>query len=470
MLRIEPLTVAAVAGIALAYVLLCLRLGASLALRQSGREGVRGLALRTGGDWVQHAAVAASAVISLVIAGALHFSPVAALALVALIAASGLLVRLGVLGIASMLAAALPWLVVFGAVAPKLAETFTAGATVALVLLVAAPRHDGSTASNRLRLGMVLFYTSVIIALARHPGSAQFIEAAKYIVFPFMVLAVTEGTNRPALARLSRIALMSGAVAVSVNLVLGAAGLNHSYYHTGDIEGLAGAHDLALLTGAVTAVSLGRAVRARWAPLAAIGAIATIATGVRSALPGLVLGVLVRMFKAGARLRSLVVVALAAGAVLLSGVTNVLVARFAHSAQVGEFSSFSSFGSGRGSIYTTAIHAWWVSSPLHWLIGTGLRSIESIELQATGTSLVGHSDVIQVGVELGLMALVGLILMWWTLIARAESKWPLLVLVPFSLFNGILEYGAPLVVALLFTISPDGVEMREGEPRGSPRA
>jgi hypothetical protein len=49
--------------------------------------------------------------------------------------------------------------------------------------------------------------------------------------------------------------------------------------------------------------------------------------------------------------------------------------------------------------------------------------------------------------------LLGLVLIWSTLIARARSKLPLLILLPFSVFNGALEYGAPLVITLLLTVS-----------------
>jgi O-Antigen ligase len=290
-------------------------------------------------------------------------------------------------------------------------------------------------------------------------------------VFPFTVLAVTDGTNRPALGKLSRIALVSGAAAIAMNLLLGAAGLNHSYYQAGDIQGLGGEHDVSLLAGAVTAASLGMTAVGRWAPVSAIGAIATIATGVRSTLPGLLLAALARISRAGARGRTLFVVAVAVVAVYASGVANVVVDRFAHGQQTGEFASLSTFGSGRGAIYATAIHAWWSSSPVDWFFGTGLRTLPGIEDRALGESLVGHSDVVEVGVQTGLIGLVGLILMWWTLIARARSKLPLLVLVPFSLFNGILEYGAPLVVALLLTARSDGGAAEldgGGEPRAAP--
>jgi hypothetical protein len=373
--------------------------------------------------------------------------------------------RLGGMGIALALVSALPWLVIFGAVEPKLTETFTAGAAVAVILLVAAPRRNGSAASRRLRLGMVLFYAPVVLGLARTPGSAQFIEAAKYIVFPFTVLAITDGTNRAALHRLSRAALISGALAVTANLLLGVAGLNHTYYHAGDINGLGGGHDLALLAGAVTAASLGMGMALRWTFTSVVGAVATVATGVRSTLPGLLLAVMARMFRAGARGRSIVLVALVAGAVLASGVGSVLAARLAHEQRYGQFSSFNALGSGRGGIWTTAIHGWWVASPLDWVIGTGLRSVNAIEQRGTGNTAVAQSDVIQVGVEMGLVGLAGLILIWWTLIARARSKLPLLILLPFALFNGGLEYGAPLVVTLLLTVPPGAEGMGANRTR-----
>ena len=414
---------------------------------------------------VEALALAASCLASLLIAAALQVSVAAALGLVALIVAGAFVARRGVMGVALLLAGALPWLVVFSAVEPKLTETFTAGTMVVVLLIVAAPRDDGTRALSRLRLGMILFYLPVIIGLAREPHGAQFIEAAKYIVFPFTVLAVVAGTNNPALKQLCKVAFTSGVIAVAFNLLAGLAGLNHSYYAAGDIQGLGGQHDLALLAGSITAASLGMGTSLKWASVSAIGAIATLATGVRSTLPGLLLALVAKMFRAGARARGFVVVALVTTAVLGSGVGNVLVQRIHHAQALGEFSSFDALGSGRGGIYTTAIHAWWVSSPLNWAYGTGLRSVERIEERATGNDVVGQSDVIQAGVELGLVGLLGLVLIWWTLIARARSKLPLLVLLPFALFNGSLEYGAPVVVTLLLTINPaDGARGPVAEP------
>ena len=426
---------------------------------------------RFSGDLADAVALAAATLGSLVTAVLLEVSLGAALAIVALMVAGVIVARRGVMGVALLLTACLPWLVVFSTVEPKLAETFTAGTTVVVLLVVAAPRDDGSRAAARLRLGMILFYVPVIIGLARTPGSAQFIEAAKYIVFPFTVLAVIAGTNRAALRQLSKVALVSGAIAITANLLLGAAGLNHSYYRAGDIQGLAGEHDLALLAGAVAAASLGLGMR--WAPAAVVGTIATIATGVRSTLPGLVLIVLARMSEAGARVRSLVIVTVTVTALLVSGVANVVVRRYVYAQQTGQFSSFAALGSGRGGLYLTAIHGWWVAPPWEWMVGTGLRSIERMEKRATGSPTVAQNDVIQVGVESGLIALLGLILIWSALIPRARSKLPLLILLPFSLFNGALEYGAPLVITLLLTensAEPSEELAAEAERVGPPPA
>jgi O-Antigen ligase len=423
-----------------------------------------------GGDHAGTIAAAGSIVASLLIAAALQVSLAAALVAIGMLAAGAFVARLGSMGVALLLAGVLPWLVVFSAVEPTLLETFTAGTTVMVLLLVAAPRHGRSRASSRLRLGMLLFYLPVLLGLARDPGGAQLIEAAKYVVFPFAVLVVTEGTNLPALRRLSTVAFISGIIAVTFNLLVGLAGKGHSYYAAGDIQGFAGEHDVALLAGAVTAASLGMPTRLKWASVSAVGTIATVATGVRSTLPGLLLALLAKMVRAGARGRSLVAVVLVASAVLVSGVGNVLVNRYHQDQALGEYSSFAALGSGRGGIYTTAIHGWWVSSPVDWAFGTGLRSVEAIEQRATGNNSTAQSDVIQVGVESGLIGLLGLILIWWTLIARARSKLPLLVLLPFAVFNGALEYGAPIVVTLLLTVGPaDRGEPPSAEP-GSPAA
>jgi hypothetical protein len=423
-------------------------------------------------DRVTITSVAVSIVLSVLVAVALGVSLVAALVLIGLVLTCALVVRLGLLGIGLALTGALPWLVVLSGALPRLVETFTAGATVAVLLALAAPRHDGSKRAFRLRVGIALFFVPTIIALARDPGGEQFIQAAKYVMFPLAVLAVTDATNRPALARLRGVALVSGVAAITVNLGLGATGVaNGTYYRTGEVLGLGGEHDVALLAGCVTAACLGMAAMAKWAPAAIVGTIATIATGVRATLPGLLLIVLARLSNSGARARTLAVVTLAVVAVFVSGAANVVGERFTHGQQGGEFQSLANVGSGRGAIYATAVKGWWASSPVDWALGTGLRTIPALEQQTLGQAFVGHSDVVEVGVQIGLVGLVGLLLIWWSFIAGASSKLPLLVLAPFALFNGALEYVAPMVVAVLLTASPtvarDGTTEADESPRPS---
>jgi hypothetical protein len=249
-----------------------------------------------------------------------------------------------------------------------------------------------------------------------------------------------------------------------VNLFLGLTGIaNATYYGSGEILGYADSHTLALLAGCLTAALLATADPLAWSPAIAVGAIATVATGVRSTLPGLIIVTFLRMLSAGVRLRMMVIAGFAVAGVFVSGAARVVEARFHHGEQFGEFQSFAHFGSGRGSIYDAALHTWWNSTPIEWFFGTGLRSILRIEQQRLGGSFGGHSDIIDVGVQIGIAGLIGLLIMWWILFARAQSKLPLLVLASFALVNGILEVGGPLVVGMLLAtgVKLSGVRDRE---------
>jgi hypothetical protein len=86
------------------------------------------------------------------------------------------------------------------------------------------------------------------------------------------------------------------------------------------------------------------------------------------------------------------------------------------------------------------------------------------ERKRLGETFVGHSDVIEAMVEMGLIGLAGLILIWRVLIERAESKLPLLVLGSFALFNGVLEYSAPVIIGLLLTLRPPQKDTLATEP------
>jgi hypothetical protein len=425
-------------------------------------------------NWHVATAVAVAIAAAVLVGESVTVSRSRAVVVVYVFVALAAVARLGALGLALLLTATLPWLVVASDLLPRLTETFAAGVAMALVLLVVVPRADGSNTSFLLRLGIVCFYAPVLISLQRQGSQDQFIEAAKYIVFPVMVFAMSQGTKSRSLVSLRAAALWSSIAAVTFVLVLGLAGLNvtthnRGSYSAGEILGYASEHDLALLAGCVTAAIIATATSWKWSAAAAVGAIATVATGVRSTLPGLAAVVLAKMFLAGARIRTIVLVGLAIAAIFASGASHVVEARFQRGQSLGEFKSFSQFGSGRGAIYTVAIDSWRASPPVDWLIGTGLRSIPRFEQEKLGSPLVGHSDVVEVGVELGIVGLIGFILIWWILIARAESKAPLLVLASFSLFNGALEYSAPLVLALLLTSRPRHGPVAPSAIRASPR-
>jgi O-Antigen ligase len=404
-------------------------------------------------DWLLPAAVAVtgSALAAVVVGDALTVSRSRAIVVVYFVVALAALARLGLLGVGLLLAATQPWLIVAGERLPRLTETFAAGALTAVVFLVVVPRSDGSNRALLLRVGIVCFYAPVLLSLGQEGSGEQFIQAAKYAVFPAIVLAVTEATRLRSLSALRTAVLWSGIAAVGVNLVLGVAGFNAGRYGAGEIVGLGGAHDVALLAGCLTAAFLAENRSLKWSPAVAIGAIATVATGVRSALPGLAVLAIARMIVAGARIRTMVLVALAVVAVFASGAADVIEARYKSGESRGEFESFSALGSGRGEIYATAVDSWRDASPVHWVIGTGLRSIPQFEKEKLGTTLVGHSDVVEVGVQLGIVGLIGLIMIWWVLIASARSKAPLLVLASFAVFNGALEYTGALVIAVLLT-------------------
>ena len=304
------------------------------------------------------AGIVASALAAVLLADALTFSRTRAIVFVYLAVALAAAASRGLLGLAQLLAATVPWLVVFGTRLPRLTETLAAATLAGLVYLVAVPqvrtRH-----SFLLRLGIVCFYGPVLLSLARQGDSDQFIQAAKYAVFPTIVLAVTEATNDRGLASLASFAFVSGIVAVGTNLALGLAGVSaFSSYGAGEIVGLAGAHDLSLLAGCLTAASLAATASLKWWPATAIGAIATVATGVRSTLPGLAAVAFARMVAAGARIRTIVLVSLAVAAVFLSGAAAVVEARYRAGESMGEFESFNALGSGRGEIYSTAVVSW----------------------------------------------------------------------------------------------------------------
>jgi hypothetical protein len=396
------------------------------------------------------AKVAAAALLAVAVGAILSVSPLMASLVVLTAVVAAVAACFDVLGLVILLTGTLPWLVTMSDLLPRLTVTFASGATAGAILLIAAPRSTRGQPSLALRIGMVFFFAPIVLSLGRQGSGAGAVQAAKYVLFPLMAFVVAEATNERELGYLRTVAFWSSVGAITVNLIFGLTGFaNYSYYRSGEILGYGSEHELALLAGCVTAAALASSISLAWSPVIAVGAIATVATGVRSTLPGLAVVAFARMLSAGVRLRVMVLVGVAVAAIFVSGAADVVEARFHRGERVGEFQSFSSFGSGRGSIYQAAIHTWWNASPFSWIFGTGLRTILVVEQEALGQPFGGHSDVVDVLVQIGSAGFIGLLLIWFVAFSKAKSKLPLVILATFAVFSGILEVSGPIVIGML---------------------
>lgn len=356
----------------------------------------------------------------------------------------------GRLMLAQVALASLPWFAVFADLMPPLVKTFTSAAAVLAVLLLVTPIR---LKSRLITIGASLFGLSLLIATLTARTGDQFIQSAKYVLFPAMVIAVVSERSPLVLPRVRKLALGSGILAVTTHIavILLGAGSVGTYYNVGEKLGFAssGPHNVALMSVTVATAGMISAKRdsARFAYLC-LGTIPAIASGVRSGFVAVLVVLIVFIFQSRLSLRAIAAVVGMIAVVLASGTFAVVETRFKTSESKGEFASFSSAGSGRGSIWSLAINRYAASGPDGWVRGTGLRSIERFELEETGTKVVGQNDLIEVGVQLGLIALAGWLLIWTGLLrARLRS----LVLIPiavYALTNGAIEYSDSLVYGL----------------------
>src|SRR5918996_3494219 len=169
-------------------------------------------------------AVSASAVTAVLVADALTESRNRAIVIVYIVVALAATARRGLLGLTQLAVVTLPWLVVGGSRLPRLTETVAAGAVTALVILLASPQSKPSSRSLALRLGIVCFCMPLLLSLAREGYAEQFVQAAKYVVFPALAFAITHATNNRSLLSLRTFALWGGVLAVGTNLLLGLVG------------------------------------------------------------------------------------------------------------------------------------------------------------------------------------------------------------------------------------------------------
>ena len=240
-------------------------------------------------------------------------------------------VSAGLFGVGAILVGVLPWLVVFDRELPPLLKTFWAGAAAAVILLLAVPRkHDSAT--ERLGWAIGCMAVPVTISLVLEGTGQQIIQAAKYLIFPTLVVAVVLGTDRVSLRRLAKIGLFSSGAALAVHLAIAAAGLGKvgTKYHSGELLGFASEHELSLFAVSVAAGAAGTGVSGRLRPLVlGLAVIAAFATGVRTGVVALFALGVVLLVRTRLNIRTVALITLAFAALLVSGAWNVVAERVA---------------------------------------------------------------------------------------------------------------------------------------------
>lgn len=368
-------------------------------------------------------------------------------------------------GLTSCALAAVPWLVVFGNVAPRL--TLTIGCGVSALLLVS--RGPASRAIPSLAWAGILLFAGMLVAeLAAVYSSAAMTEAAKDLLFPAMVFAACTDTTRRWLVSRRRLLIASGLAALTVQLVaavlhVGPAGVYASagtYANTGASLGLVSdaPHEMALVGIVIAAACLLTVKDLRWrVGTATLAALPALLSGVRSAAVAVILVIVVLALGArGQRGMRLSIVATCV-IIAVSGAGSVVTERIANGASTGEFSNFASAGSGRGGL-TTAVLSKVESSDVGGLLfGHGVGTDAVTINQTLGLSVGVQDDLLAILVDLGLVGLVGWLCLWLALL-RSRLEWRILLpLASYAVTNGVLQYvgGVVFAIALAAACSQD---------------
>lgn len=378
-----------------------------------------------------------------------HAPLVAAVALAAFLGFV-LLTYIGLTRMTDLALAALPFLVLLIDVTPRLTLTLTAAAVVVL-LLATTPECFAAPALSRF--GPYMFLAVLLVQLLQSASGEQFVEAAKYLLFPAMAIVVSTPAARQRLVKVRWLLLYGGVAAMAIQavVVLAHVGGTGSYYGAGEQLGLTSQspHELALIgvTVAVACLLTVRDIRWRLAG-AAIAATPALATGVRSAFVALALALIVVVVRARFKPSTLVTIAAIVGVIVFSGTGAIIATRYEKDQARGEYSTLADLGSGRGGQWTAVLDAYGSSGTGQAFFGHGLRSIERVEEQLRGNSNGVQSDVLEVLFELGLLGVVAWLLVWATIIASG-ANWVLLIpLATYALTNGSLEYVGAIVYCI----------------------
>ncbi len=386
-----------------------------------------------------------------VLAGALVAkAPLAGVGLVALVCAAAVAIRLTRLGIVELSLAALPWLVIFDSLMPSLLKTFVAAVAAASMLWLAVPLH------YRRLLGpvtAVLFIVVLVAHVVFATESNQFTQFAKFLIFPAICLAVLSERGQEQLPKARNFILASCLAAMVVHLGIVSAGLGQTgtKYEIGEKLGFGRGilHEMALTFVVIAAAGLVSSKKILLqASFFALGAVPALLTGVRSALLALLVVILIFVLRSRLSRRALATVMVILIAAIASGGIQIVEKRF--NEEQKQETSLSSVGSGRGEIWKAAVTPWWNDGPPQWLFGTGLRSVEKEELRDLGKVFIGHSDLIEVGVQLGIVGLALWALLWLALLRSPLENIVLVPLIVYSVVNGSIEYVAPTALGLAF--------------------
>jgi len=377
-------------------------------------------------------------------------NPLAGIALVAGVCAIAVGTRLTLLGVTELALAALPWLVVFDGLMPSLLKTFVATGAAIAMLLLAMPLHYRRLAGP---VAAFLFIGLMLANVVFATESEQFIQFAKFLIFPAVSLAVLSERGREELPRARNVVLASCMVAMVVHLGIIGAGLGQegTKYDVGEKLGFGREilHEMALTFVVIAAAGLASSRRIPvQAAFFALGAVPALLTGVRSALLALLVVVLIFVLRMRLSRRALATVLAILAVAMVSGGIEVVKNRFDQEKQ--QETSLAAAGSGRGQIWRAAVEPWWNAGPPEWSFGTGLRSVEEQELKDLGKVFVGHSDLIQVGVQLGVVGLALWAMLWFGLLTARLENIVLVPLLVYSVVNGAIEYVAPVTLGLAF--------------------
>jgi hypothetical protein len=351
---------------------------------------------------------------------------------------------------------ALPWVAALTGRLPHDAATEVAAVAIVPMLFVLRPSFRGMRSGLLLAIAMVFWVVAIAFSVAAGPNTSNtWIETGHYLFWLLLVFCVVCARLPERAERFIVPLVVSTIGAMAFYLVsnkLGHTGLRNN----GETLGFTNTpHEIALVSATLVACVPYLPKQGLLRPVALIfGVLAVLDTGVRTAAVALVVIALYYLIRSRYRARVLGVILLVGLVVLATGEEHVLASRFEISAASGEFSSFSTAGSGRGGLWTTAVDQLENENFREKIVGNGVYSTYNLEAinNPHGLAHPAQNDFLELSVDLGLLGLIGLILSYLALFRSRLVLPPLLVLLVYSVLNGGIDYSPVVVVVLLLAL------------------